>query len=323
MKSVSKLKSKSLYIVLFSLMIIILFSLAILFSTIYRTRNIKKESVKNETELQKKYHIIVTGNYDNELFLKNVYEGAKSQGDNFDAVVELYVPSSRAEDISYKSLFEYATFVNADGVIAYIDSSDFSEGIHNRTDNKEIPLVTTGVYSPFLPQISFIGNNWWEVGKKIGDEVISLLNDQGIIYLVIDSKNKANYNSLTNSLYETISSHKKIKLKIIDKISNEIVFSDGKDGESVVICLTEESTIQTAQITQELKFGKDRHYKIVGFGSNETCQHYLNNGTVSELIYLDPEKIGSAAINQIFEYYNLGYANSYISADVKIQRSLR
>ena len=191
MKSVSKLKSKSLYIVLFSLMIIILFSLAILFSTIYRTRNIKKESVKNETELQKKYHIIVTGNYDNELFLKNVYEGAKSQGDNFDAVVELYVPSSRAEDISYKSLFEYATFVNADGVIAYIDSSDFSEGIHNRTDNKEIPLVTTGVYSPFLPQISFIGNNWWEVGKKIGDEVISLLNDQGIIYLVIDSKNKA------------------------------------------------------------------------------------------------------------------------------------
>ena len=42
-----------------------------------------------------------------------------------------------------------------------------------------------------------------------------------------------------------------------------------------------------------------------------------------ELVSLDPQKIGEAAIREWFEYRTKGYANSYITADVKISRAQR
>jgi len=39
------------------------------------------------------------------------------------------------------------------------------------------------------------------------------------------------------------------------------------------------------------------------------------------LISQNPEKIGESAIEELFEYRTKGYANSYITADVKISRS--
>lgn len=324
MKNENK-KTKSFYIILYSLVTIIFIALIVFVSTFFyaNTSNNKKEKNESGIVKERKYHVIITGNYENELFLKQVYNGAKKVSPQYDTVVEFYVPSSRAESVSFKSLFEYATFVNADGVIAYIDTPDFNEVLENRIDGKEIPLVTTGLYVPTLNQISFIGNNWWELGKKIAMEVVDTLNEEGTLYVITDISSTSNTSGLINSLRESLKTHPNIKYQTINKLTNDIIFSDGQNGNFLVLALSEESTIAAAQITQELTYGKERHYELIGFGNNETCQHYLDNGILKELISLDPEKIGESAVTQIYEYYTLGYANSYITADVKIQRGIK
>lgn len=313
-------KTKRFYAIFISLIIVIFISVIIFFSTIFRV-NTKSKS-EEKVNSQRKYHIVVTGSYENELFLKQVYEGAKEISANYDAVVEFYVPSSQAENVSFQKLFDYASFVNADGVIAYIDNPEFNCVLSDKIDGRQIPLVTTGVYVPSLNQISFIGNNWWELGKKIANEVVELLHYDGNLYVISDeTSSSTNYSNLTSSLYESLHKYPKINVETIKKITNDIIFSDKKNINNLVLCLTEESIIKTAQITKELRQSDDRNYMIIGFGSNETCLYYLENGIMEELISLDQKKIGEAALNQIFEYESKGYANSYISAEIKITRA--
>ena len=90
---------------------------------------------------------------------------------------------------------------------------------------------------------------------------------------------------------------------------------------NLFICLTEDDTIRMAQELSERYFSFN--YKLLGFGGNEVCQLYLQKGYITELFSLDPEKIGERALKELFEYRNRGYANSYVTADVKISRAVK
>lgn len=272
----------------------------------------------DENQYSKNFHILVLGNYENELFMKQVYDGAKNYEDNYKAVIELYVPESLAEDVSTQSLFEYASFVNADGIIAYINSPDETIEQPRRIDNTVIPLVTTGQFAPNINQISYIGTNYRTLGNTIGKEILTLLPDGGTVYLY-ESENAANinYSNLSNSILSTIKKNANISFQILNSISN--ISLENNNAKKLLLCFTEEDTIQAAQISTEQNLSR-QNLDIIGFGSNEICQLYFSKGTVKELISLDPVKIGEMAIRELFEYHNKGYANSYISADVKISR---
>ena len=62
-------------------------------------------------------------------------------------------------------------------------------------------------------------------------------------------------------------------------------------------------------------------YKLLGFGGNEVCQLYMQKGYIYELFSLDPERIGKMAMQELFEYRNKGYANSYVTPEVKITKA--
>lgn len=259
------------------------------------------------------YHIIVTGRYENQLFMQRVFEGANRYSDYYNSVVELYVPGSQAEDVPVQELLDYVSYVNADGVILFNESSDSQLIIPRRTDDTIIPLVTTGQYNANLPQISYIGTSYWELGKKISDEVAFYLHGNGNAVIISnDISSTSNYSNLLNSLQDGLKLHKSIHYSILENNLDERTI----ENTNIFICLSEEDTIKVAQTLQELipqnKIG------LLGFGTNETCQLYLDKGIVSELIEVDPEKIGETAIKELFEYRNKGYANSYIAADVQI-----
>ena len=283
----------------------------------------KQTPAKNSEASSRNYHIIVTGSSDTELFLKQVYYGASKLGAAYNAVVELYVPGSQAEDVSLQSLFDYASFVNADCLIAYIDSTTNEISVPRRLDDTIIPMVTTGQYDPNLQQISFIGNSNWELGKKFSDETVSFLNDKGQAFIIgKEVFSASSLSSLVNSIQDSLMTHENISYSISDSISpNQL--TDNLINESVLfICLTEEDTIALAQMIIEMKLTDIKRFGIIGFGNNETCQLYLSKGIIDELISLDPEKIGETAVREFFEYRNKGYANSYIAADVKISRTM-
>ena len=286
----------------------------------------KQTPQKNADSSTSNYHIIVTGSSETELFLRQVYYGASRLANTYNAIVELYVPGSIAEDVSTQSLFDYASFVNADCVIAYIDSSDNAINVPRRLDDTIIPLVTTGQYDPNIQQISYIGNSYWELGKKISDETVSFFNDgthkRGTAYVISkDVFISPTLSSMVNSIQDSLRSHNEISYIITDSFTQQQMISELENENSLLICLTEEDTIAIAQMIIELKLTEQKKFGVIGFGNNETCQLYLNKGILNELIYLDPEKIGETAIREFFEYKSKGYANSYIAADVKISRS--
>ena len=283
----------------------------------------KQTPAKNSDSFSRNYHIIVTGSSDTELFLKQVYDGASKLGASYNAVVELYVPGSQAEDVSPQSLFDYASFVNADCVIAYIDSTSSGISVPRRMDDTIIPLVTTGLYDPNLPQISFIGNSYWELGKKFSDETVKYLNDRGQAFIIgKDVFSASSLSSLVNSIQDSLLAHENISYSISDTISPAQLTDNLINNAVLFICLTEEDTIALAQMIIELKLTDIKRFGIIGFGNNETCQLYLSKGIIDELISLDPEKIGETAVREFFEYRNKGHANSYIAADVKITETM-
>lgn len=301
---------------LISFIAFLIIAILFVFLNIRSRKAINKDADNQITAETKNHHIIVTGTYENKLFLEGLYQGAREYEDFYNTVVELYVPQSEAESSSIQELLDYCSFVNADGVIAYIDNQNEFADLKNRTDGYEIPLVTTGLYSPNVNQISFIGNNYWALGKKLAEESLSILNDDGYAYIISQPiSTNSNYGNLLTSLQNSLAKKSGIKCSIIGGIDYSFDFHN---KHNLFISLDEEKTIKTAQVLSD--FYANKSYTLIGFGSNETCQLYLNKKIIHELISPDPHNIGQRAIHELFEYRSKGYANSYISADVKINR---
>ena len=263
------------------------------------------------------YHIIITGTYENQSFLTALYNGASKNAERYNSLVELVVPQSQADMASIQSLLDYSSYLNVDGIIAYIDSPEDAPILLRRFDEPQIPIVTTGQFAVNVPQISYIGINNWEFGKKIAEETESFIPDDGNVF-IINTSESTNSLNLISSLQSALLENSGIKSEVIPKITPFLKF---KNGKNVFITLTEEETIASAQILAEQYINED--YTLIGYGGNEVCQLYLQKGWIHELFSLKPEEIGEAAMKELFEYRNKGHANSYITADVRIGRTLQ
>lgn len=303
-------------------LLIVSFTALLIFSIIFYAAFLSSRAkIQNQNEYNSSdnalYHVIITGTYENQSFLTEVYKGAASLGKSYKTVVDLHVPESQADTQSLQDLLNYCSFLNADGIIVYIDSSEDRPELLQRSDSPKTPVITTGQFSPNMQQISFIGTNNWELGKKIADETQNFLPNGGNVYIISENLD-TNSNTLISSIQSALGDNQRIITKVIDDVSSDIKI-DGKNN--IFLSLTEEATILSAQLLSE-KFDADL-YKLIGFGGNEVCQLYLQKGWISELVSLDPEKIGETAIRELLEYRTKGYANSYITADVKISKAQR
>ncbi len=293
----------------------LLFFLIFFYITFMQSRN--KLKIQNDYNPADTclYHIIITGTYENQSFLTELYKGAASLEKSYNAVVDLHVPTSQADTTSLQNLIDYCSFLNADGIIAYVDSPDDTPVMLQRKDNPVIPLVTTGQFSANLQQISYVGANYWEMGKRVADEVIGFLPQGGNVYIISDSIS-INTTNIISSIQRTIQDKPQIVSSVIESIPPNFEL---ESNSNIFISLTEDDTIMSAQLLSETFPAYS--YKLLGFGTNEVCQLYLQKGFITELFSLDPERIGKAAMQELFEYRNKGYANSYVTAGVKITRA--
>lgn len=303
-------------------LLIISFTALLIFSIVFYASFLSSRArIQNKNEYNPAdtalYHIIITGTYENQSFLKEVYEGASKIAGEYKTVVDLHVPSSQADKETLQNLLDYCAFLNADGIIIYMDSAENPPVLLKRSDSPDIPIVTTGQFSPTMHQISYIGTNNWELGKKIAEETQNYLPVGGTVYIISESTD-SNSNTLISSIQSSLQDNQDITTTVIEKITPELAI-EGRNN--IFISLTEDETILSAQLLSE-QFD-DFRYKLIGIGGNEVCQLYLQKGWIGELVSLDPEKMGETAIRELFEYRTKGYANSYITAEVKITRAQR
>ena len=92
-----------------------------------------------------------------------------------------------AEDVSTQGLFDYATFVNADGIIAYIDNESDIVETPTGSGRTQIPVVTVGHFNQNIPQISFIGNNFSESGRILAKTAFEYSTNESALYIVNSS----------------------------------------------------------------------------------------------------------------------------------------
>lgn len=289
----------------------------------------KNKNSAQEMGIDRNYHFLVLGKSSNISSLGQVFRGADSICADYNTVVELYVPETLADDVSMEELFNYAAFVNADGIIAYVDTDYSTIKAPLRTDGSEIPVITLGHYTQAIPQVSFIGTNYSEVGRTIANECIDLLDKSGSVYLfTTDLENNPNYSNLMNSFQNILSSYPDMMLQILAVsgtdadfyVAIEEITSAEYNSEKtpLLVCISEEDTIRCAQLLSELRI--ESRVQLLGMGNNETLLRYFERGAIRELVYIDQEKIGRTAMKELIEYRNTGHSNNYIAADVEILR---
>lgn len=314
------MKRSKIRIILFSLLL--LASVFLISTFFYLYASLRKST--GDVNTSRNFHVVVLGQAENLSFLQQVFEGANVTALDYNTVVELHVPSSQAEDSNLISLMEYASFVNADGIIAYIDSDSPVFERPERLENEYIPIVTLGTYNPAIPQISFLGTNYSELGRELAYQTIAAVGSEGRVLITgLDGTNNPTYSTLMNSLLLTLRQNASISYEVLnsESVKNEvemnILLKDDENPVKAVVCLTEEESIAFARIMTSLK--EERDIKLVCYGENETISQYYDKGIISTIVAVDPIKTGSQAMREIFEYRNTGYTNSYINAPLLVR----
>lgn len=290
-----------------------------------KRRNLEFDNVLED----RNYHILVTGDYENHLFLSQVFKGADKISANYNSIVELYVPQSYAQNESLQTLFDFASFANADAVIACISQNeDISElKVPLKKDSQPIPLITIGSYHSQIPQVAFVGINYSEMGKKTAEEAAALAKKDGLIFLIqSEMAGPGQTSNFINSFYSLLQKEKLEKnLNIIESIpyENELLtdyFSkNNQEPRAVFITLSEMAAVQTAQLAAAFQTVKA---DIISVGNSEIIENLFERGSISEIVAVDPEKIGNLALKEIFEYLALRYSNNYITAEVQVRKRM-
>lgn len=293
----------------------------------------RKHNLDFENALEdRNYHILVTGDYENNLFLSQVFLGAEELSADYNSIVELYVPQSYAQNESIQQLFDYASFANVDAVIAFIPANEDVSALKvpSKKEENPIPLITIGNYFPQIPQVAYIGLNYSEMGKKTAEEALAMTENGGTIFLVQgDLGNSTQKSNFMNSFHSAIAresagrkhSH---SVNFIDSAMHEYelmqTFGLTNDDYAVFITLNELDTVQTAQRLAAFTGVKT---DIICVGNTEITESLFERGSIAEIIAVDPKEIGNAAIREIFEYLALRQSNNYITAGVQVRKAER
>ena len=289
---------------------------------------LKNRALEFENVLEdRNYHIVVTGDYENALFLSQVFEGADSISANYNSIVELYVPQSFAQNESLQHLFDYVSFSNADAVIAFFPQNENLKDLvmPEKNDSQPIPIITIGNYHPQIPQVAFIGINYSEMGKKTAEEAIMLAKPDGKIFLLQgDIGNSSQNSNFMISFYSALAkeSASTSTLNITETVPREFELMEKYNiqaGEKIVfITLNEYAAVQTSQI---LSAYNDVHTDIISVGNSEITESLFQRGKITEIIAVDPKRIGQLAISEIFEYFALHNSNNYLNAEIQIRKA--
>ena len=287
-----------------------------------------EDSMDKESPTDRQYHIVIVGRAQNESFVTDIFNGAERISSDYDCVVELNVPKSGVENQSMQRLLDYASYTNADGVIACLDEFDSDIKVPVNKDNEVIPLITVSQYLPSVSQISYIGTNYSELGRKISYECAAYMKGKGdLIVINTEKENNPNYSILMSSLTNSLRSWKEINTSVIelnsaDDINKRNSFVERKvrdNAVKLIVCLSTEDTIHAAQLVTDM--GVTGMVGIIGFGEGSIVEKYLESGVVTELLSIDSNKIGRSALKELFEYIQYGYANNYVTSDVRVRKA--
>ncbi len=272
-----------------------------------------------------RYHFILITQDNNDPFWTMYKNGATKAGVTKNVFVEFV-------DIKYKdaaltvNAVEMAILSNVDGIALQPFDVKESTEILQKVRDANITAITFENDVFYIPEISTVGSNSYEVGFASGEMAAAASGGKADIAVLVNdpgAKDSKQYNSIKyQGLLEAISKYPEMTVSQIytldtrmfevDKLTNTIL-NENPDID-LIICSDSENTPGVAQVV--IDSGKVGNVKIIGYGAMPQTMNYIKDGVVYGTIAADSYSIGYNTVIQLADIFDGKQISEFYNTDI-------
>lgn len=282
---------------------------------------------KKKDDYIKRYAFVIE-NISDEYMLK-VYEAAKEKAKQDGIYVELIGEKLRGN----YSLLDYLSIAIAskpDGIILEGNDSLEMRRMIKQADDEGIPVVCVMSDSISSKRKSFIGPNYYDLGKLYGSEIydINRSKDQKCVIKMLgrDTMPENNKNNIFQGTQMQINSIAGDYQLDILTVSSESVLAMEEDIRTLIYNDEDETNIYisldpeiTKYVYQALiDYNKMSKVDFIGYYTTNNVLQGIKNGTLDSTITLEPAALGITSVDAISEYLQNGFVSFYLPIETKL-----
>ena len=250
-------------------------------------------------------------------YWKSVYEAAREAGEEQDIYVE-YIGQDLAEEYSVQDYMRIAIASKVDGILLSASGADVEAEIEEAT-NKGIPVVTMLTNSKQGGETSFVGVNSYDLGKKYGEQIVTLApTDKSNVCVLLNTKEKTVTQKMILSGIQGALKNTTIKMDTlsipstkqfeVEKVIRELLLRK-TNVPDIIVCLSASDTIYTYQSV--IDYNKVGQIQIVGSYVNDEIQNAIDKGIIASAITVKSDELGTQALATLKEWKDTGTVNEY------------
>ena len=315
-------KLKIIQIVLFCVLILITIGVI----TIYIAMSNKSSEVVVEpiTEYQGHYCFVVDDLSDE--FLNVVYDEISKQAEQEGIYVDK-VGENLTGTYTLCEKLEMAIATNPKGIIIEAEDSAELRNLIKNAVSEDIIVVAIVTDAPGSARQSFIGPNYYDLGKAYGLRLreLDFIGRCDVAVLLNSNLPENNRNSIIQGIVETVNTtgrYYRVDTIIVDsgttfsveEAVRTLVLNDSYKYDAIV-AIDPKTTTYAYQALVDYNHVGD--VDIVGFYVSESVLNGIKNGNLNASVTLNPIEIGDNCVKAIKEYENYGYSSYYIPVSIE------
>lgn len=275
------------------------------------------------------YYVMIVNDRSSE-FWKSVYEGAREDGMEHGAYVEL-LGNNLSVEYTREQLMEIATKSKVDGIIVEADESGSMTNLINEAVAQGIPVITVLGDNTVGERQSFVGVGSYNLGKEYGRQLIQLCGTEtkNVLVLMGSDSDGTSQNILYSGIQETIDKEMQaggkaiLDMKTIESESRfaaeesiRDIFINSEKLPDVMICLDELSTKCVYQAVVD--YNKVGKVDVIGFYDSPSILQAIERQVIYSTISIDTKQMGTYCVEALEEYNALGNVSEYFTVDVNV-----
>ena len=343
MKNDSNNSKKKFYtvtpVLLLALMIAISFLGVYIFRVQYDKNNLQEEI--QEYRKYDKYYAMITSN-DRADFWQSIYNGAKAEGENSDAFVELFA-GNIGTGYSMDQRLDIAIASDVDGIILEGEDDIVLKRSMEKAIENGIPVVTVSQDISDSDRISYVGISRYSLGQTYGRETVKLVghmlaeNDAlyngntpvSVLVLIGKESDNTGQNLLLSGIKEEIAKNSSMANRVMvstyavddsgDFTAEEWIrdiFIGQKEVPDILICLNEIHTNCAYQAV--IDYNRVGKTNIIGYYDSDTILNAVQKEIIFSTISMDTAQMGKYCVNALNDYLDEGYVSDYYSVDTYV-----
>lgn len=307
----------------------VIFLLTMLTSSFY-AGVLKKNSVGNTMEQEKKAHYVMLVENTDSDFWKSVYESAEKEAEANDVILEL---SRNTAALSYSCAERMEMYIAArvDGIILEYRGEPELDRQIARANKLGIPVVTLLNDAAKNGGESFVGVNNYQLAEEYGEQIVKILTPEMKKIMVLTHASEANegeeqiYNQINNMVVNSGKADNGIAMETKRIYSSrafdaeEAIWSIFQDRSTIPDILVSFNEVDTECAYQALiNYNLVGKVQIVGYYYTDMILDAISQGIIPVTLDLNTEQMGRYSIQALTEYEKDGYVNSFFNVDLNV-----